>query len=83
MFVPANACLFILEIVFKIISEVIFMEDTDVRGREMSGGFVEFRETERTSEGERRNQECYKRCMEDAWDVKGESTCSSACGFEV
>lgn len=57
------------------------MEDTDVRGRVMSEGSMEFREAEEPFGGEEQRKECYSRCMHDAWDLTGESTCSSVCGF--
>jgi len=73
--------LFILKIVFKIFLEVIVMEDADVKGRSMSGGPTEFRETEGPFGGEGRKRECYGQCMDDAWDLKGESICSTVCGM--
>jgi len=67
--------------VFKIILEVIVMEDADVKGRSMSVGPTEVPETEGPCGGEGRTRECYGRCMDDAWDLKGESICSTVCGM--
>ncbi len=66
---------------FKVILEVIYMEERDVRESGMSGGSRDFSEAKEFSGEERSGHECYRRCMDDAWDLKGESTCSSACGL--
>jgi hypothetical protein len=57
------------------------MEETDVKRSFMSEGSTEFRKTEKPFGGEKHKKECYSRCIHDAWDLKGESTCSSVCGF--
>ncbi|MBI4965801.1 MAG: hypothetical protein HY913_21165 [Desulfomonile tiedjei] len=56
-------------------------EETDVRATGIFEGSVEFSEIEKHFRGEAKKEACYGRCMDDAWDLKGESTCSSACGF--
>jgi len=67
--------------VIKVIVEVISMEERDVKERGMSGSSREFSEAKEFSGEERSGHECYRRCMDDAWDIKGESICSSSCGI--
>jgi hypothetical protein len=72
---------FIWEIVFKVILEVISMEERNAREGGMSGSSRDFSESKEFSGEERSGHECYTRCMDDAWDLKGESICSSSCGI--
>ena len=57
------------------------MEDVDVRGRGMSGDSLEFSGAGEAFRDEPKGYDCYGQCMEDPWDLKGESICSSVCGF--
>ncbi|MEW6530064.1 MAG: hypothetical protein AB1473_04450 [Thermodesulfobacteriota bacterium] len=56
------------------------MEEIDIEGRGISGASPEHGFSEETFEGERKGFDCYRRCMDDAWDLKGESVCSTVCG---
>lgn len=78
---PART-LFIPEIVFKIVTEVITMEEAYVsRSRGISRESLEYADIKETFEGDERKSDCYTQCVNDAWDLRDESLCSSACGF--
>jgi len=57
------------------------MEETDVRREDISGETLEYGETKESFGRESTNLDCYRKCMDDAWDLKGESMCSSVCAF--
>ncbi len=42
---------------------------------------LEFMKKQEPFRGKERELDCYKKCIDDAWDLRDEKTCSSACGL--
>ncbi len=58
------------------------MQETYVsHPRSMSEETLEHMKKQEPFRGKERERDCYKKCIDDAWDLKGERICSSACGF--
>jgi hypothetical protein len=57
------------------------MEETGVRRESMSGEAMEYGETTGSFGRETQGLDCYRQCMDDAWDLQGESLCSEVCGI--
>lgn len=49
------------------------------RPRGMSRESMEYERLKETSEGDENKVECYRQCVEDAWDLRHESICKSVC----
>ncbi|MGB6065900.1 MAG: hypothetical protein WBG50_13950 [Desulfomonilaceae bacterium] len=63
--------------------EVIAMEEIDLQRKHKSGKLRDSREVKAASGSDQTKFDCYKQCMDDPWDMKGESVCASACGVKL
>jgi hypothetical protein len=61
--------------------EVMIMEESNVLREGASETSSGFAEAEEKSRDERTRGDCFRQCMDDPWDMKGESVCASACGL--
>ena len=75
------------EIVLKIITshaqlncEVIAMEEINLVRKDVSETYLG--SIKETSGSNQTKYDCYKRCMDDPWEMKGESVCASVCGVK-
>ncbi len=55
------------------------MKDPDFREIDVSEESLTFADIREFSGSESMESDCYKKCMNDAWDLKGESVCESVC----
>ncbi len=59
------------------------MEETETnRPRSISEDTLEFMKNQEPFTGKEKELDCYKKCLDDGWDIKFEKTCPSVCGFE-
>jgi hypothetical protein len=49
--------------------------------RAMSKETLEFMKKQEPFRGKERELDCYKECIDDAWELRDGKTCSSVCGF--
>jgi len=57
------------------------MEEINVGLRGVSGLSSKHTGSKETSGDEGMRYKCFKRCMNDPWEMKGESVCASVCGL--
>jgi hypothetical protein len=62
-------------------SEVMTMDEINVGRRDVSGLSSKLAGTKETPGSERTGYRCFEQCMNDPWEMKGESVCSSVCGL--
>ncbi len=78
-----------VEIVLKIMRnhaqfnyEVIAMKEINLGRRNKSRKLREPRKIKAASGRKQTKFDCYRHCMDDPWEMKGESVCASACGVK-
>lgn len=70
--------LFFREIVFKVRSEVMTMQEAYVsRPRGLPKDTVEYERIKEAFKGEEKRIERFRQCIDDAWDLRDEKTCVS------
>jgi hypothetical protein len=47
----------------------------------MSEETLEYMKKQEPFRGKQKELDCYKKCVDDAWDLKDEKICSSVCHF--
>ncbi len=58
------------------------MEETSVsKPRKISEETLEFMKEQEPFRGKEKQLDCYKKCTDDAWDLKDEKTCARICRF--
>ena len=57
------------------------MKKSDVRKKDVSRKSLKQATARETFGNERMKYDCYDKCINDAWDLKPESMCSSVCGI--
>jgi len=57
------------------------MEETELRESAASNEALDEIESEDMSEITRTRYDCFEQCMNDSWELRGQSVCSSVCGF--
>ena len=68
------------QIVLKVRPEVMTMQEAYVsRPRGLSKDSVEFERSKEAFKGEEKRIECFRQCLDDAWDLRDEKACISVC----
>lgn len=56
-------------------------ETYESRPRSISEETSEYMKKQEPFRGKEKKLDCYNKCVDDAWDIRDEKTCSSVCGF--